>query len=117
MTKTNNETPSEAAAVEESDRLLSAAEMLPLLIQDLTSGEDPAIFAGEIIDNFVLVEQPESGQVLGLIEKETPVVLELIKSVVSHGAQETLLAIDRNGSQFIDEVKASLREQLSELAT
>ncbi|MEQ1923940.1 MAG: hypothetical protein ABL952_15650, partial [Pyrinomonadaceae bacterium] len=107
---------SEPVEVEETEQPISATEMFQYLVQDLVSDGDPAALAGDVIDNFVLIEQPESGQILSLLETDTPMLIQLLKAFMSKGLEESLAAVDRNGPRFIDAVKISLKEQLSEIA-
>ena len=95
---------------------MSADEAFSNLVQDISGGGDPAAFASEVIDNFVLIEQPESGQILALLDTDTPMLIQLVKTFMSKGLEEAAAAIDRNGPTFLDAVKVSLREQLSEMA-
>ena len=109
-------TTGEPPDVEEVEQPMSAAEMFQFLVQDIAGDGDPAAFAGDVIDNFVLIEQPESGQILSLLETDTPMLIQLLKTFMSKGAEESSAAIDQNGPKFIDAVKVSLKEQLSEIA-
>lgn len=108
---------SDPVEVEETEQPISATEMFQYLVHDIVGDGDPAAFAGDVIDNFVLIEQAESGQILSLLETETPMLIQLLKAFISKGVEESAAAIDRNGPKFIDAVKVSLKEQLSEIAS
>lgn len=114
---------SEAAAVtaepieaEEVEQPITAATMVGYLVQDIQTGGDPADFASDVIDNFVLITQPESGQILTMLDMDTATLIQLLKAFMNEGLKETAAAIDRDGPKFIDGVKASLKEQLSAMA-
>ena len=101
---------------EEVETPLNAAEMLGKLISDVVLNEDPEILAGEFVDGFVLQEQPETSQILAMLEMPTQNLVEMVKAALEQSYKAQIDAVDNHGIQYLDGLKAAIRAQMTELA-
>ena len=103
-------------ATEDDETPMSADEAFANLLQDIVLNEDPKLFAGDFIEEFVLQERPETSQILAMLEMPTENLIEMVKQIIEQGYQAQNQAVDKHGFNYLEGLKAEVRAQMTEIA-
>ncbi|MGD9561990.1 MAG: hypothetical protein AB7F88_07200 [Pyrinomonadaceae bacterium] len=103
-------------SVLEESELVSPDELIQHLLQDLITDAGPDDLANEFVNDFVLNDRPETGQVLAMFDTPAETLVEVLKGVVQQSYHVQLDALDRKGALFIDGLKIAVREKMAEMA-
>lgn len=95
---------------------LTPEELLSNFTRDLVLNNPPADLVTEFIEDFVLVDRPETAQFTALFEMPAENLVELMRGLITQGFQTQIQALDSHGFAFIESVKAELKKQMTILA-
>ncbi len=112
MKKTENVTET----VEIASEPRPADEWIHVALSDLVLNNSPSDLVGEFIDDFILIDRPETPQILQMLEMPTANLIELLRGLMAQGYQTQITALDGHGASFIENLKAELKKQLTELS-
>lgn len=102
--------------LDEETEPMTVDELLAHLLQDLISDSPADDVANEFIDDFVLANRSETGQILSLLETPSESLVELLKGIVGQSYQASIVALDERGVNFLEELKSKVRGRMTELA-
>jgi hypothetical protein len=86
-------------------------------MQDLILGNPPEMLADEFINEFVLLDRPETEQLLMMLDAPTEQLLEALKGIAAQSYQVQIEALNTRGFQYLDSLKAEVKAKLTALAT
>jgi hypothetical protein len=111
--KNIEEIQSEVLEVEEP---MTADELLIHLLEDIVTDSKPDNLATEFVENFVLLDRPETPQFLAMLDAPPETLVEMVKTIIEQGYQAQIQAVDERGYRFLEGLKAEVKAQMLKLA-
>ena len=105
----------ESSASAESE-LITPDELIITLLQDLVTGNAPDDLASEFVEDFVMQDRPEATQVLQMFDTPSAMIVEILKGVIGQSYQVQMEALETRGEDFIEGLKNSIKQRMTELA-
>lgn len=102
--------------LETDDEIPTTDGLFVNALQDLILGNKPDELVTEFINDFVLVERPETPQILALFEMPNETIVQTFEGFCQHSFEVQKEAIRNNGAAFIEKLKFELKHQLEDLA-
>lgn len=112
---TEEKQPERADAIE--TEVLSPDDLVLNLLQDLAAGNPPDDLATEFVEEFIMQDRPEAAQVLQMFDTPSETIVEILKGVIGQSYQIQMEALETRGTEFIDGLKYSIREKMTEVAS
>ncbi len=105
-----------AETIEEIVAPRQVDELLQATLQDLILNNPPDVLVSEFIEDFILIDRAETPEILALFEMPSENLVEVLRGIMTQGYQTQIQALDAHGFQFLENLKAKLKTQMTALA-
>jgi hypothetical protein len=105
------------SSIPEEAEPITPDELILNLLQDLVAGNPPDDLASEFVEDFVMQDRPEATQVLQMFDTPSATIVEILKGVIGQSYQIQMDALETRGEEFIDGLKYSIKQRMTELAS